>query len=86
MRLDFIEYCEDKGKASEWRLDDCQLGNINLVVGHNASGKSRILRAINFLAHLLCGDEMLRPQHRSRKWKLIFSNTDKIHNSLHINS
>ncbi|MFM2063911.1 MAG: hypothetical protein RLZZ507_3582 [Cyanobacteriota bacterium] len=79
MRLDFVEYCEDEGRPSEWRIDGCQLGNVNLIVGKNASGKSRILKAINFLANLLCGDEMLRPEHRSRKWKLIFSNTEKIH-------
>jgi hypothetical protein len=54
------------------------LCNINLIVGKNASGKPRILRAINFLANLLCGDEMLISEHRSRKWKLIFSNTQKI--------
>ncbi|NET71851.1 MAG: ATP-binding protein [Sphaerospermopsis sp. SIO1G2] len=72
MRLDFVEYCENKDKLSEWRLEGCQLGNVNLIVGKNASGKSRILRVINFLANLLCGDEILRPEHRSRKWKLIF--------------
>ncbi|MBS9385139.1 MAG: ATP-binding protein [Dolichospermum sp. BR01] len=72
MKLDFVEYCEDKGKPSEWRLDGCQLGNVNLIVGKNASGKSRILKAINFISGLLCGDKRLRPDRSSREWILTF--------------
>ncbi|MGM3304849.1 ATP-binding protein [Anabaena sp. WFMT] len=72
MKLDFVEYCEDKDKPSEWRLDGCQLGNVNLIVGKNASGKSRILRAINLVSNLLSGDRGLIPDGRLRKWKLTF--------------
>jgi energy-coupling factor transporter ATP-binding protein EcfA2 len=73
MRLDFVEYCEDKGKPSEWRLEGCQLGNVNLIVGKNASGKSRILRSIKFLSDFLSGEEKLsRLDGRLREWKLTF--------------
>lgn len=72
MRLDFVEYCEDEGKPSEWRIDGCQLGNVNLIVGKNASGKSRILRAINLISNLLSGDKVIRQDGRLREWKLIF--------------
>lgn len=73
MRLDFLEYCQDKDLPSEWRLDGCQLGNINLIVGKNASGKSRILRSIKFLSDFLSGEEKLsRLDGRLREWKLTF--------------
>ncbi|BDI15316.1 hypothetical protein ANSO36C_11180 [Nostoc cf. commune SO-36] len=79
MKLDLVEYCQDKGLPSEWRLDGCQIGNVNLIVGKNASGKSKILRAINLISGLLSGDTSLRPDRMSREWKLTFDsdNTDK---------
>ncbi|MEA5529972.1 ATP-binding protein [Dolichospermum sp. UHCC 0684] len=72
MRLDFVEYCQDKDLPSEWRLEGCQLGNVNLIVGKNASGKSRILGAINFLSGLLSGDKILRPDGVSGEWIVTF--------------
>ena len=73
MRLDFVEYCQDKGKPSEWCLDGCQLGNVNLIVGKNASGKSRMLRSIKFLSDFLSGEEKLsKLDGRLREWKLTF--------------
>jgi AAA15 family ATPase/GTPase len=64
MRLDFLEYCQDKNLPSEWRLEGCQLGNVNLIVGKNASGKSRILRSIKFLSYFLSGEEKLSLQSK----------------------
>ncbi|MBD2386269.1 ATP-binding protein [Cylindrospermum sp. FACHB-282] len=72
MKLDFVEYCEDKGKPSEWRLEGCQLGNVNLIVGKNASGKSRILKAINFLSILLSRDVFIFPSCKFSEWILTF--------------
>ena len=39
MKLDQFEYIYNRGNPNEWRIDGCQLGNINLIVGKNASGK-----------------------------------------------
>lgn len=72
MKLDFMEYCQDQNLPSEWRLDGCQLGNVNLIVGKNASGKTKILNYINLIAGLLSGDTNLKPDRRSREWKLFF--------------
>ncbi|BAZ83133.1 ATP-binding protein [Sphaerospermopsis kisseleviana CS-549] len=70
MRLDLVEYYQDENK---WRLKNCQLGDINLIVGKNASGKSRILRTIKFIADFLAGEERLsRLDGRLREWKLTF--------------
>jgi AAA15 family ATPase/GTPase len=84
MRLDFIEYCQDKDLPSQWCLDGCQLGNVNLIVGKNASGKSRILKAINLISNLLSGDEVIRPDARLKEWKLIFDSDREDHKKVYI--
>ena len=72
MKLDLMHHCQNEGLSSSWRLEGCQLGNINLIVGKNASGKSKILRSINLVAGLLSGDVDLKPARGSREWTLIF--------------
>ena len=85
MRLDFVEYCQDKDLSSEWRLDGCQLGNVNLIVGKNASGKSRILRSIKFLSDFLSGEEKLsRLDGRLREWKLTFDSHNEDNKKVYI--
>ncbi|MBO1060294.1 MAG: ATP-binding protein [Aphanizomenon sp.] len=84
MRLDFVEYCQDEDLPSQWRLDGCQLSNINLIVGKNASGKSRILKAINLISNLLSGDEVIRPDARLKEWKLIFDSDREDHKKVYI--
>ncbi|MHC5595803.1 MAG: ATP-binding protein [Nostoc sp.] len=84
MKLDLVEYCQDKALPSEWRLDGCQLGNVNLIVGKNASGKSKILRAINLISGLLSGDASLRPDRMWREWKLTFDSDDADNKKVYI--
>ncbi|MEH2304334.1 ATP-binding protein [Nostoc sp.] len=84
MKLDLVEYCQDKALPSEWRLDGCQLGNVNLIVGKNASGKSKILRAINLISGLLSGDASLRPDRMSREWKLTFDSDNADNKKVYI--
>ena len=50
MRLKSLEYLERVGEPEEWTLTGLSLGEINLLVGKNASGKSRILNVIHNLA------------------------------------
>ncbi|WP_375468916.1 ATP-binding protein [uncultured Nostoc sp.] len=84
MKLDLVEYCQDKGLQSEWSLNGCQLGNVNLIVGKNATGKSKILRAINLISGLLSGDASLKPDRMSREWKLTFDSHDADNNKVYI--
>ena len=85
MRLDFVEYCQDKDLPSEWRLERCQLGNVNLIVGKNASGKSRMLRSIKFLSDFLSGEEKLsRLDGRLREWKLTFDSHNEDNKKVYI--
>ena len=84
MKLDLVEYCQDKALPSEWRLDGCQLGNVNLIVGKNASGKSKILRAINQISRFLSGDESLRPYRMLQEWKLTFDSENEDNKKVYI--
>lgn len=56
MRIESIHYSEFKDEPKEWQLADTTLDVINLVVGKNASGKSRLLNVISGLAKMLRGE------------------------------
>ena len=53
MKLISLNYAQYEGQSKQWRLSDLSLGNVNLLVGKNASGKSRTLNVIVSLAKLL---------------------------------
>ena len=55
MRLKSIKYTEFEGIPKEWALDNFSLEAINLVVGKNATGKTRSLNVISGLAQILSG-------------------------------
>lgn len=58
MILRKISYCEFSGTPREWQLEEFELGKINLMVGHNASGKTRTLNLIIGLARLLTSQQV----------------------------
>lgn len=74
MNLITFEYIANQGLSNEWRVEKCELSRFNLIVGKNASGKSRLLNAIWKLAEALKGREILEPQNN--EWHLLF-NTNK---------
>ncbi|MDY6786233.1 MAG: AAA family ATPase [Cyanobacteriota bacterium] len=76
MKLDKMEYSQNEGLPNSWRLEGCQLGDINLIVGKNASGKTKILRVIDTVADLLSGDADLKGNRASRQWTLNFIASD----------
>ena len=55
MRLRTFAYSQFPKTSREWTLSGLTLGRINLVVGKNASGKSRTLSTINGLGDLVSG-------------------------------
>ena len=55
MELKKISYAEFQGSPQEWKLDELELGQSNLLVGKNASGKTRALNVISGLARYLSG-------------------------------
>jgi energy-coupling factor transporter ATP-binding protein EcfA2 len=61
MQLVSIKYSEFNNHVKEWDLEDFIVNPINLIVGKNASGKTRTLNIINNLAKLIRGD--LKPTY-----------------------
>lgn len=59
MRLKSLSFSEFVGKPREWILNESEFGNINLIVGPNSTGKTRLLNVILGLSIILQGK---RPQ------------------------
>lgn len=69
MNLKALKFCRFKGQPNEWAVEGrpkegnfeqwLTLDNVNLIVGKNASGKSRTINAIRHIADLLSSDVKL---------------------------
>lgn len=57
MSLVKLSYSEYEGQARYWEIRDATFSNINLIVGKNSSGKSRLLSVINSFAKILSGQQ-----------------------------
>lgn len=65
MFLKKVKFSQFEGSPKEWSLIDfCPL-QINLVVGKNATGKTRTLNSISVLAHLISKDRTELPEDAS---------------------
>ncbi len=56
MWLTSLNYVQHQDTPNEWRVEGLQFGPTNLLVGSNASGKTRVLNIILGLARILAGD------------------------------
>ncbi len=74
MRLECVEYSEYESTEQEWILEGLRLGPRNLIVGKNASGKTRVLNIIGSLAGHLTGS---RPPGLSGHYQAVFADDDK---------
>ena len=70
MLIDSIEYIENEGDPQEWSIKGLTFGTKNLIVGKNASGKSRALSIIYCLARNIAG---LQGPQVSGDYKACFS-------------
>jgi hypothetical protein len=55
MILASIKFAEDNKQKDEWSFEELSLQQINLLVGRNSTGKTRVLNIIGNLANLLSG-------------------------------
>lgn len=55
MRLKSFAFCQDRGGAREWQVERFDIDDITLLVGKNASGKTKTLNALTRLSQLLAG-------------------------------
>lgn len=83
MQIKSLSYSQHEGKAEEWYVEKFSLGKINLIVGKNATGKTRTLNVIGGVAKLLSGER--KELFSSGNWDLVFEdNGNEIHYSLKI--
>lgn len=91
MQLKSILFSRFKGETQEWSIEGREIdrkfgqplsfGDVNLIVGKNASGKSKTIDSIRHIADLISGDVKL-PQLQSigygtAEYNLIFEEKDK---------
>lgn len=57
MSLIKLSYSEYENEPKFWEITDATFTNINLIVGKNSSGKSRLMSIINSFARLLSGNQ-----------------------------
>lgn len=71
MHLTTFQYTANQGLSNEWRIEKSQFSQFNLIVGKNASGKSKLTKAINSLASLFRGKYVIESQND--EWQLLFN-------------
>ena len=59
MKLEKLTYTEFEALPSKWTLTNCTFGPINLVVGKNATGKTRMLNVLRGIATLISESNVL---------------------------
>jgi len=72
MKLKSIEYSQYNNEPEEWQLEGCTFNDINLIVGKNATGKTRTLNVIAGLTSLLAGEK--KPRYNSGNFLVVFEN------------
>lgn len=72
MKLDIFKYIFNQGCDNEWKIEECQFNQVNLIVGKNATGKSKIVMAIYLASKLLTESSTLKPNSRKDEWNLYF--------------
>ncbi len=74
MSLISIKYAEHEGQPKNWEFDGLRLGNVNLIVGMNASGKTRTLNVLNGVAGFVSGQRSLS----SMKCNAVFADGESL--------
>lgn len=75
MKLQQISYVEYKKEEKEWKYQPVELNTINLIVGKNASGKSRILKTIKGAKKLFLSQTI---PFDNGTYEMIFTHDDSV--------
>jgi energy-coupling factor transporter ATP-binding protein EcfA2 len=75
MQLESITYAQFERQPEEWGITDFSFDNINLIVGRNATGKSRTLNIIAALGNLVSG--YIKLKFKLGNYKAIFNRDGK---------
>lgn len=76
MKLKSIIFSQFQDAPRKWQLNELPLGDMNLLVGKNATGKSKILNIIRSLSNLLSRHKKL--QYLSGNYEVLFEKNGKV--------
>lgn len=76
MFIKSIKYCQHEGEPGEWELDKFELEKINLLVGKNASGKTRTINILFALSNLVSIDRKLK--FKTGDYLMVFDDNGKL--------
>jgi predicted ATPase len=76
LKLAKIRYVNDPGTPAAWELDPLNFGRINLLVGRNATGKTRVLSVMKRLASLLSNS--CRLENADALWEVDWANGQSV--------
>lgn len=71
MRLKSLSFKENLHKEDAWEFEQLSLGEENLIVGKNATGKTRIINVIHNLARFITTPQIINPEWNG-EWKASF--------------
>ncbi len=74
MILTKLNYRENEGKDTYWEINNLNFGMLNLIVGMNATGKTRLVNLISNLAKILSKKIQI---YRDGCWDLEFKKSEK---------
>jgi energy-coupling factor transporter ATP-binding protein EcfA2 len=77
MFIKSVEYSQFEDSPQMWVLEQCMLGNINLLAGKNASGKSRTLNILLGLSKHLSIEKSVQRFFGSGNFKVKFEKDGK---------
>ncbi|WP_286819283.1 AAA family ATPase [Desulfobacter sp. UBA2225] len=75
MELKSIEYSQFLDMPEEWKLEKCSFGKINLIVGKNATGKSKTLNILKSLSNILTIPRTLA-RYFGGEYSVVFNKTN----------
>jgi len=83
MILTKVDYFENKGQDNYWEIKDVNLGMFSLIIGQNATGKTRLVNVISGFAKML---SKKIPLIQTGNWNLKFRNqTTNVDYEYHLN-
>ncbi len=77
MKLIEFEYSQFPGTKAEWVIPATEFGDVNLIVGKNANGKTRTINVISGLAGLMSGKS--KATYASTNYKATFLHASNVY-------
>lgn len=73
MRIKSLRYSENHEKPDYWQIGELVFGDFNMIVGRNATGKTRLMNLLKHLANMVAGrsNNLL-----NGKWQIEFLRSD----------